>query len=203
MARSGSNLEIIKLRSPRYHVSEVPHWDPETQSLYFINIDGVDSNLNRYDYRSNKIYKAKIDGAPNLLFILPIESRRNQYLVGIQNKAMIVDWNGQSPKAFINGTLFEFGSDPSVGINDVKTDSQGRFYGGSKNVESCSTNEVGQSGFYRYQPSEGKKKLFDGVKISNGLTWVPQTNKFYYIDSCAYDVKEFNYDAKTGAICKL
>lgn len=36
-----------------------------------------------------------------------------------------------------------------------------------------------------------------------GLTWNEKTNKFYYIDSAVYDIKEFDYDPKTKNICKL
>lgn len=40
------------------------------------------------------------------------------------------------------------------------------------------------------------------IGVSNGLTWNEKTNKFYYIDSCDLDVKEFDYDPKTGSICE-
>lgn len=198
-----SNYKITRLPSQRYALSEVPHWDVQTQSLYFINVDGVNSNLNRYDYGENKVYRATIDGAPILLFILPINNWADSFLVGIQNKVVITVWDGRSPKATIIGTLFKLGTNSTIRINDVKTDNYGRFYGGTKNVAGCDTNEIGESSFYNYQPYKGVKKFFDGVKISNGLTWVRQTNKFYYVDSCSYDVKEFDYDPKTGDICKL
>lgn len=40
------------------------------------------------------------------------------------------------------------------------------------------------------------------IGVSNGLTWNEKTNKFYYIDSCDLDVKEFDYDPKSGNICE-
>lgn len=40
------------------------------------------------------------------------------------------------------------------------------------------------------------------IGVSNGLTWNEKTNKFYYIDSVDLDVKEFDYDPKSGNICE-
>lgn len=36
-----------------------------------------------------------------------------------------------------------------------------------------------------------------------GLTWNVKTNKFYYIDSMDWDIKEFDYDLETRNICKF
>lgn len=200
---STASYEITRLPSPKYRVSEVPQWDVNSRSLYYVDIAGYNSTLNRYDYYEDRVYQAKVDDAPDLQFILPIECRMNQYLVGIENKAVISVWDGRSSRATVVKTLFELDPGTSNVINDVKTDCHGRFYGGTKSVESCDTREPGKSAFYTYQPSKGVQQFFGGIKISNGLTWVRKTNKFYYIDSCTYDVKEFNYDSDTGNLSKL
>lgn len=46
------------------------------------------------------------------------------------------------------------------------------------------------------------KKQVSSVSISNGLTWDPDNNTLYYIDSLTYQVWAYNYDSETGAICK-
>lgn len=56
--------------------------------------------------------------------------------------------------------------------------------------------------FYRYTNKEQFVALKNNIGVSNGLTWNEKTNKFYYIDSCDLDVKEFDYDPKSGNICK-
>jgi len=56
--------------------------------------------------------------------------------------------------------------------------------------------------FYRYTNKEQFVPLKREIGVSNGLTWNEKTNKFYYIDSCDLDVKEFDYDPKTGNICE-
>lgn len=178
----------------------MPQWDVKTQSLYFIDIAAVNSTLNRYDYNENRVYEAKVDGAADLLFLMPIKCKKNYFLVGIENKAMITIWDGRSPKAIVLGSLFELDVGTSNLINDVKTDRYGRFYGGTKCVENCFPNQTASSAFYTYRPNIGVHEFFGDVKISNGITWVRKTKKFYYIDSCSYDVKEFDYDPKTGNI---
>lgn len=54
--------------------------------------------------------------------------------------------------------------------------------------------------FYRYTKAEGFVVLKQKIGVSNGLVWNEKNNKFYYIDSCDLDVKEYDYDPKTGNI---
>lgn len=194
--------------SPRTTLGEVPHWNPQTRSLYYVDIHDAEnytSKLLRYDYDENRVYSATIDGAQTLLFLLPIECTKDEFLVGIDRTAVIAKWDGRSPKATVIRPLFELDCGKSnVIFNDIKTDERGRFYGGSKVVqkeEECTGNSEPIAAFYTYESGKCLRKLFGNVTISNGLTWVRQTNKFYYIDSCSYDIKEFDYNPKTGDIC--
>lgn len=191
--------------SPQYVVSEVPHWDKASQSLYFINIADENSTINRYDYVEDRFYGARIDNTPNLLFIIPTDCGPNKFLVGVGNQAVIAVWDGRSPKACIERVLFTLDPGTQNVINDVKTDQCGRFYCGTKAVPECGQSSYSGKlgGFYRYTKNTGLKELFENVYISNGLTWVRPTNKFYYVDSCKYDVLEFGYDPKTGRICEM
>ncbi len=176
--------------------------------MYYIGINDSEnytSSVLRYDYDENRVYTATIDEARTLLFILPIDCTKDQFLVGIDRTVVIAEWDGRSPKASVIRPLFELDCGLSnVIINDVKTDERGRFYGGTRSVEkgeACVTNSGPIASFYSYESGKCLKKLFDNVTISNGLTWVRKTNKFYYIDSCTYDVKEFDYNPRTGDIC--
>lgn len=188
--------------SPKTVGGEVPHWDAKTQSLYYLDIDDANSSILRYDYAENRVYRATVEGAPILLFILPIKCSNDQFLVGINRQAVIIQWDGRSPKATPIGTLFEVDTGTSNRFNDCKTDAHGRFYGGTKSVDTCDgTTPTGS--FYKFEKRNGLKNLFGNISISNGFTWARKTNKFYYIDSCAYDIKEFDYDPKTGDLCKF
>lgn len=63
--------------------------------------------------------------------------------------------------------------------------------------------EVAAGTFYRYIKGEGVKDLLHNIHVSNGLAWNEKEKKFYFIDSCKFDVKEYDYDQKSGEICKL
>lgn len=193
--------KVERLPSPRNSVGEVPHWDRPSRSLYYIDIHNYNSSLLRYNYDENRVYTATIDGARTLLFLLPIECTKDQFLVGIDRTAVIAKWDGRSPKATVIQPLFELDCGTSNVINDIKTDERGRFFGGTKCVESCDTNDAASGAFYGYENGKCLRTFFDNVFISNGLTWVRKTKKFYYVDSCTYDIKEFDYDPKTGNIC--
>lgn len=179
----------------------MPHWDPIARSLYYVNINGDNSSLLRYDYDENRVYEATIDGAQTLQFLLPIECTKDRFLVGIGKTAVIAKWDGRSPKATVIRPLFEVNCGTSNVFNDVKTDERGMFYGGTKAIDPCYTDKPASGGFYGYQNGKCLRKFFGNVFISNGLTWVRKTRKFYYVDSCSYDIKEFDYDPKTGDIC--
>jgi sugar lactone lactonase YvrE len=56
--------------------------------------------------------------------------------------------------------------------------------------------------FYRYTKSEQFVPLIQNVGISNGLAWNAKENKFYFVDSVDFDIKEFDYDPVTGNLCE-
>lgn len=60
---------------------------------------------------------------------------------------------------------------------------------------------VAAGSFYKHIRGDGEYKLLDNIFISNGLAWNVVTNTFYYIDSGKFDVKQFDWDPKTGDIC--
>lgn len=81
--------------------------------------------------------------------------------------------------------------------------SVGRFYGGTMHYEELGDLlEVAAGTFYRYIKGEGVKDLLHKIHVSNGLAWNEKAKKFYFIDSCKFDVKEYDYDQKSGDICK-
>lgn len=46
------------------------------------------------------------------------------------------------------------------------------------------------------------KKQVSPVSISNGVAWSLNDDKLYYIDSMTYQVVEYDYNPRTGDICK-
>jgi gluconolactonase len=144
------------------------------------------------------------DGIPVISFIIPVKGNDRHFILGDGKKISLVDWDGKSAKAELVRTVGEVEFDMANNRwNDAKVDPFGRFYGGTMRLEACGDIfDAALGTFYRYSNNTGFMPLKSKIGVSNGLAWNATTNKFYYIDSCTLDVKEFDYDPKTGGICK-
>lgn len=202
-----SEVKIEQLPSPRSMCGEGPHWDVATQSLYYIDIEGPEATILRYDYKENKTYAATVDNVPLMTFVLPIENTNDEFLVGAQHAAKVIRWDGKSPKGEYLRDAFAVEEDKFYDtnrFNDAKCDPTGRFFGGTQRYSACDGPfDLANASLYRFDRENGVKQLKENVFISNGLTWVTKTNKFYYIDSCSRDIKEFDYNSQTGDLCML
>lgn len=194
--------------SPRSLCGEGPHWDEASQSLYYIDIEGLEASILRYDYKENKTYSALVDNVPLMTFVLPIENTTDEFLVGAQHAAKVIRWDGKSPNGQFLRDAFTVETDKFYDtnrFNDAKSDPAGRFFGGTQRYSGCDAPsiEVANASLYRFDAQSGVKQLKENVFISNGLTWIPRTKKFYYIDSCSRDIKEFDYNINTGKLCMM
>lgn len=87
--------------------------------------------------------------------------------------------------------------------NDAKADPAGRLVGGTMRLEAMGDIfEAADGSLYSFAKDHALAMLKTKIGVSNGLTWNEKTGKFYYVDTCAVDIKEFDYDFKTGKICK-
>lgn len=196
------NVEVVP--SPKSNIGTRPHWDESSQSLFYTDIYGSDATILRFDYKENKVYSAIVDDEPVVSFIIPIENATNKYAIGIGRRVGILHWDGKSPSAHVDSIAFEVElGQNTTRFNDAKADPFGRFYGGTMRLEALgSLFEIAAGTFYRYTKDKGATPLLHNVYVSNGLTWDKKGNKFYYIDSCKIDVKEYDYDPESGDICK-
>lgn len=205
MASATVKVEVVP--SPKSVLGEGPHWDAESQSLYYNDIYGTEYSILRYSPAENKTYGATIDGEPVVSFIIPVAGTTDQFAVGIGRRVGIVQWDGKSPKGKLLRVVFEVEDAAEFNenrFNDAKTDPTGRLYAGTMRREECGDLfKLSHGAFYKFAANESLVTLRDPVRISNGLTWNEKTNKFYFIDSCDLDVKEFDYDPATGNICKF
>lgn len=55
------SIKVIAIpTAPLSLLGEGPHWDNETQSLYYVDIFGINESILRYDFVQNKTYSATI-----------------------------------------------------------------------------------------------------------------------------------------------
>lgn len=197
-------VEVVE-SSPISVLGEGPHWDISRQSLYYNDIYGDKQSISRFDYKEGKTFNAVIPGYPVISFIIPVDGTTDQFIVGAGKKIVLIQWDGKSGQAKALNDVGEVEQNLVENrFNDAKCDPSGRFYGGTMRIE------VGNDIFekrlgtlYRYTKNEKFVPLKAEIGVSNGLTWNEKTNKFYYIDSCDLDVKEFDFDPKSGNICEF
>jgi len=202
--------KVEQVPSPQSTVGEGPHWDADTQSLYYVDILKNNFSIHRHDVTENKTYSATIEGESQVSFIIPIDGTTDLFAVGIQRRVGVIQWDGKSSEAKVLRIVFDVAqSDELQKFNDGKADPIGRFYGGTvrtgkvednfeDNLDELFTNVTAACSLYRYDAKSKVVQLRDKVKLSNGLAWNEAKNKFYYIDSLDYDIKEFDYDPVTG-----
>nr|XP_017023439.1 regucalcin [Drosophila kikkawai] len=179
-------------------LGEGPHWDVARQSLYYVDLESA--GINRYDFKQNKVYKAKIQGEEFASFILPIENKPQEFAVGCTRRTVVVQWDGISALAKVVRTLFEVQADHTDNrINDAKTDPNGRFYGGTM-ADSGDIFTQWKGELYKWQAGGKPQVLKEAVGISNGLAWDVKAKKFYFIDTNNNEVEAYDYDQSTGAI---
>ena len=83
---------------------------------------------------------------------------------------------------------------PGNRFNDGKCDPAGRFLAGTMD----DAEKEASGSLYSYSPDGTLKTLLTGLRISNGLTWSPDHQTFYHIDTPTRQVTAFDYDLATG-----
>lgn len=195
------HIEEITNESLRCILGEGPHYDVESKNLYYVDIAAP--AIFRHDLNTGKIYKAKIkDNESQLGFITPVEGKNDEFVVGAGHDLTLINWNGENDYATVVKTLLSVDMDmPKNRINDAKCDPFGRLFFGTMGDETSDLKNHPTGSLFRYDNSTATN-LRDLIGISNGLAWNVKLGKFYYIDSVTRDVKEYDYDASNGQICK-
>ncbi|XP_055844649.1 regucalcin-like [Episyrphus balteatus] len=180
-------------------LGEGPHWDIEKQSLYFVDIENA--QVLRYDYAQNKTYRCQIENEKLASFIIPIEGAINKFVVGIGRRISIITWDGISETCKLEKDIITVEQGDSNCIynrfNDGKCDPRGRLFAGTMHTD-ISHFDKRTGNFYKMDEDCKYKLLLEKIGISNGLAWNEKNNKFYYIDSLDYKVREYDYDFNTG-----
>jgi sugar lactone lactonase YvrE len=86
---------------------------------------------------------------------------------------------------------------PGLRFNDGRVDRQGRFWAGSM-IES--DDSYHQGGLYRLNPDLSLSSVVDGITISNGLCWSPDSRVMYHADSPRQEIYAYDFEPESGSI---
>lgn len=198
---SGRYQLSLVTSSPNSVLGQSPFWHNQSNSLYYVDINKP--AVLRFDYNTNKVYEAVIDGEQFIGFIVKVANSVNEFVVGLSNRAVIIRWNGKSSKVTKVRTVFEVATGTEQIFNDAKADPCGRLFTGTIRDLTCDIElGVANASLYRYSKDDGVADLFDNVFISNSFTWDTKNNIFYFIGACQLNIKAYNYNPQTGEICK-
>lgn len=83
-------------------------------------------------------------------------------------------------------------------MNDAKCDPSGRFWGGTIATDLA----AGAGTLYRLDRDCTAHAVVGGLWVSNGLGWSPDGRTMYLIDSFAYGLDAFDFDAASGTLAR-
>lgn len=119
-------------------------------------------------------------------------------MVGLEKCIYTVQWNGRSSRA---QTMKQISCAQSKNnFNNAKTDPTGRLYVGTYNKRICNRKDPFDSALYSYDKHQGLQEQVSGLKVSNGLAWCENT--VYHIESCFYNIRQFDWNSRTGELCR-
>ena len=171
---------------------EGPAWDTSRGLLYWVDIQS--GRLHTYDPGEQTDRWIKV--GENLGFVAPrpvyMLNQGISLVMALKSSFMTLDLPSQrmvclaNPEPHLTGNRF----------NDGKCDPAGRFLAGTMDDDE----KEASGSLYSYSSDGTLKTLLTGVGISNGLTWSPDYQTFYHIDTPTRQVSAFDYDLSTGNI---
>jgi sugar lactone lactonase YvrE len=185
-----------KLLDAQAQLGEGPYWDDTRQRLGWVDI--LAGRLHEYDPATGQDQFIEL-GQP-VGCAAPCQSGRlilgmKEGLAFLSRTAQDAPPPGQDTVA-LNWIARPEPHLPNNRFNDGKCGPDGRFLAGTMDM-----GEKNPSGaLYSLTPGGTLQTLRREVRISNGLTWSPDYQTLYYIDTLTSQVLAYDYDISSGAI---
>jgi sugar lactone lactonase YvrE len=168
-------------------LAEGPRWDPRTQRLLWVDIDG--QALHEYDSGTDEDRAIPL---PAKVGAAAPTSDPGRVLVALADRLARVDLE--------TGDLEPLAEFPharaDMRANDGDVDPAGRFWIGTM----CEDEAPDLAALYRCEPDGSLTPVLQPVSLSNGLGWAAGEQRMYYIDSPTKRIDVLDYDAATGDV---
>lgn len=139
---------VVERVAESVELGEGPHWDQASQSLYYVDIFG--KAIHKYTPSTNQHTTAVLGNSSksqtnafvrnqhfiagkHVGFIVPVEGKSDQFVVGLGRTIALVTWDGVSQEASRVEVLAEVENRAGVDgnrFNDGKADPVGRLWAG-------------------------------------------------------------------------
>lgn len=167
----------------RAQLGEGPRWDASARRLLWVDIDGCALHL--FDPASGDdraiALGARVGAAA------PVDDGR--ILVALADRLALLALADESLH-----TLVPLPHDERFRCNDGACDARGRFWIGTMELESAPR----AAALYRFDGTLAR--VVDGVTLSNGIGWTPDSARMYYVDSPEQRVDAFDFDLAAGRL---
>lgn len=181
-----AKLEFERIGPAREQLGESPVWDPETESLFWV--DSRRGIIRRYRPATRRLSSWTLPAEIGSIAL----AGRDRLLAAIRNGFWLVDL----PSGDIELVAQPFADGGALRFNDGKMDRQGRFLCGTMALHS-DTNYDGAL----FQLSGGAvRKLESGIRIANSTCFSPRGDRLYFADSLAHCIWSYDYDVASGDI---
>jgi sugar lactone lactonase YvrE len=85
---------------------------------------------------------------------------------------------------------------PGNRANDAKCDPSGRAWVGTMSYDESRV----EGSLYRLDPGPSVSLVLDGIGVSNGLGWSPDSRTMYFIDTVTEEIRSYPFDLETGSV---
>ncbi len=173
--------EVEKLAAENALVGEGPVWDVESQTLYWIDIQGGKFwNFDPATGVNNLLHEGyNVAGATR--------NRQGGLTVGTWEGVQL--WHSDDDFTWLHRG--EVDGKP-IKLNDVTVGPDGSLYGGSGHLDSCT--------LFRFKPDGTAEIIDDGLELCNGMGFSPDLLTFYSTDTPKHEIYKWDHNSTTGAI---
>lgn len=176
---------------------------PRNRCLFVDLITGLIIN---YELESKVIYELNITGLETPAFIIPLKDNCNQFIVNNRTTTIKIEWDGISSTAqILDNDVFKVETSSEFIENNYlvgKASPEFIFYGGTYRRQMCGNLPPPTLGSL-YSYDNGVRKYFTDLKVTGGMGWSYNGDKLYYVDSCKKNIRCYDFDGKTGEVCKF
>jgi len=172
---------VEKLAAENALVGEGPVWDIESQSLYWVDIQGG----RFWNYNPSTGVNTLMHEGYNVAGVT--RNTRGGLTVGTWEGVQL--WNSDDDFVWLHRG--EIDGRP-IKLNDITVGPDGSLYGGSAHLDSCT--------LFRFKPDGTAEIIDDGLELCNGMGFSPDLRTFYSTDTPKHEIYKWHHNLVTGEI---